>query len=53
MPKVAPWNSTKEDHYHDNTKCGPGSEIPPHNRLPGTGNKPKCKDCAKLDSEGK
>jgi len=53
MPKVAPWNSTQENHYHDNTKCGPGSEIPKHNRVEGTGGKEKCKDCAKLDSEGK
>jgi hypothetical protein len=64
MPKAYPWNSVKEPHHHDNTKCGPGSEIPAHNRVAGTGGKPLCKDCAKLnqvripakpnaDSEGK
>jgi hypothetical protein len=53
MPKVIPFHSAKEYHHHDNSKCGPGSEIPPHNKLSGTGGKPLCKDCSKLDSEGK
>lgn len=51
--KKSPWHSKNEPHYHDNDKCGPGSEIPSHNRVNGTGNKPLCKDCAKLDKEGK
>jgi hypothetical protein len=51
--KTFAWNSIKENHHHDNTKCGPGSEIPSHNRQSGTGGKPLCKDCAKLDREGK
>jgi hypothetical protein len=53
MPKTNPWHSLKENRYHDNTRCGPGSEIPAHNRVPGTGNKPHCTDCTKLNSEGK
>ncbi len=53
MPKTTPWYSTKENHHHNNTKCGPGSEIPSHNKVQGTGGKPLCKDCAKLNSEGK
>jgi hypothetical protein len=48
MAKVAAFHSKKENHYHDNSKCGPGSEIPAHNRVPGTGGHPRCKDCAKL-----
>ena len=52
MPKVAPFHSAKEPHHHDNSKCGPGSEIPPHNKVPGTGGKPLCKDCKKLDDAG-
>lgn len=51
--KTSPWNSVKEAHYHDNTRCGPGSEIPAHNRLPGTGGKRLCRDCASLDAQGK
>ncbi|MGD0464108.1 MAG: hypothetical protein ABSB74_16625 [Tepidisphaeraceae bacterium] len=50
--KTAPFHSKKEPHYHDNSKCGPGSEIPPHNREQGTGGKPLCKDCERLNSRG-
>jgi len=53
MPTTYPWNSIKENHCHNNTKCGPGSGIPPHNRVSGTSNKPLCRDCAKLNNEGK
>ena len=53
MPRAYPWHSIKENHHHDNSKCGPGSEIPPNNRVNGTGGKPLCRDCAKLNSEGK
>ena len=53
MPKTSPWHSIKENHHHNNTKCGPGSEIPQRNRASGTGGKPLCKDCAKLNQEGK
>jgi hypothetical protein len=53
MPKVPAFHSVKENHHHDNSKCGPGSEIPATNRVAGTGGKPLCKDCAKLNGEGK
>ncbi len=53
MPQTNPWHSKKEDRHHDNTLCGPGSEIPAHNREEGTGGKPLCKDCKKLDDDGK
>jgi hypothetical protein len=53
MSLVSPFNSVKENHYHNNNKCGPGSEIPPHNKQSGTGGKPLCRDCAKLNNEGK
>ena len=53
MPKIDPFHSFKENRHHDNSKCGPGSEIPPHNKLSGTGGKPLCKDCSRLDSDGK
>jgi hypothetical protein len=49
MPRTRLWHSAKEDHHHDNTKCRPGSEILQHNRIAGTGGKPLCKECAKLD----
>ena len=53
MPKTHPWHSVKEPHHHNNTKYGPGSEIPPKNRVAGTGGKPICKGCDNLNREGK
>ena len=53
MPQVPAFHSVKENHYHNNSKCGPGSEIPAHNRRPGTGNKQLCADCVKLNAAGK
>lgn len=54
MPKVAAFHRDRPgEKYHDNSKCGPGSEIPPQYRKPGTGGKPHCEDCAKLNKEGK
>ena len=53
MPRVSAFNSVKENHYHNNSKCGPGSEIPPRNKAVGTGGKPLCKDCKKLNDAGK
>jgi hypothetical protein len=52
MPKVAAFHSKDRPHYHNNSKCGPGSEIPAHNRVAGTGGKPLCDDCAKLNAKG-
>ncbi len=51
MAKVPAFNSKNEQHHHDNDKCGPGAEIPAYDRLAGTGGKPKCKNCQKLDGE--
>jgi len=56
MPKVSPFHSNHVPHdktHHDNSKCGPGSEIPAHHRVSGTGGKPLCAHCKKLDDEGK
>jgi hypothetical protein len=39
--------------YHTSNKCGPGSEIPPTNRIKGTGGLKHCTDCMKLNSEGR
>jgi hypothetical protein len=53
MPQVYPWHSIKESVHHNNTRCGPGSEIPAHNRQSGTGAKPLCRDCRDLNAQGK
>jgi hypothetical protein len=54
MPTTSPWHWERDkEKYHNNTRCGPGGQIPPQHRLAGTGGKPLCKDCAKLNSDGK
>jgi hypothetical protein len=49
MPKTGPWHSVEEPHHHNNTQCGPGSEIPQPDRVSGTGGKQECEGCAKLN----
>jgi hypothetical protein len=51
MAKVAPCYSKLETDrkvYHDNDKCQTRDNIQPENRVPGTGGRPKCQECAKL-----
>jgi len=50
MSKVAPFYSIREYHYHDNSRCTHGSEIPVGSRISGTKNKPLCKECASLNA---
>ena len=51
--KVPPWHSKRDPHYHNNNGCTRGTAILPHHREAGTGGKPLCKDCAKLNAVGK
>jgi hypothetical protein len=48
-----PWTSVMSPHYHNNTQCNLGREIQQDNRNFGTGGKPICPSCAKLNREGK
>ncbi len=49
MAKVAPFHSVKQPVHHDNNKCTEGNNIESENRRAGTGGKPKCSHCTKLD----
>jgi len=56
MAKVSPFYSVNEADkpadervYHDQSGCGPGSEIKPGDRRSGTGGYRRCQDCKKLD----
>ena len=49
MSKVAPFHSTKQSVYHDNTKCTEGNNIEKENLRQGTGGKSKCSHCVTLD----
>jgi hypothetical protein len=56
--KIKPWFSTEieqdvEAVHHDNTSCMDGSSIEKNQRRYGTDNRPLCKQCARLDAEGR
>jgi len=58
--KTNPWFSTEakryaeeEVVYHDNTVCMEGDNIPKNHQEQGTGNRPICKQCARLDAAGR
>jgi hypothetical protein len=51
MAKVPAFHSKQTWHrnvYHDNDQCTEGNNIESYNRVPGTGNRPKCEHCARL-----
>jgi hypothetical protein len=49
MAKTSPWHSIKQTVHHDNTKCTEGNNIEAENRRVGTGSKPLCDHCRRLD----
>lgn len=49
MAKTAAFHSIKQNVYHDNTKCTEGNNIEKENLRSGTGGKPKCAHCARLN----
>ncbi|MCE0521538.1 MAG: hypothetical protein LV480_01335 [Methylacidiphilales bacterium] len=57
---ASPWFSTetmpdsdKVAVHHRNTSCKAGKGIEKNHRRYGTDNRPLCKQCARLDAEGK
>lgn len=54
--KTSPWHSVKPSDkpvHHDNTQCTEGNNIEKHYRRDGSGGKPLCQHCDRLDREGK
>lgn len=47
-----PWHSPNSDVYHNNPSCQTGNNIAPENVRQGTGGKPLCEECERLDSAG-
>lgn len=49
MAKVAAFHSTEPNCtvFHDNDACDDGKKL--KTKTPGTGGKPRCADCKKLD----
>jgi hypothetical protein len=55
MAKVAPDHTTSTEYppthrnvYHDHDDCPDGRRILPHDRVSGTGGKPRCDACIRL-----
>lgn len=53
MPQAAPWHSIKQAVHHNNTSCTTGNNIERENLRYGTGGKPLCQECARLNREGR
>jgi hypothetical protein len=47
-----PWHSANSDVYHNNPNCQTGNSIKAENVLQGTGGKPLCGECEKLNNAG-
>jgi hypothetical protein len=47
-----PWHSSNSDVYHNNRNCQTGNSIAPENLQQGTGGKPLCGECERLNSSG-
>jgi hypothetical protein len=46
------WHSSNSDVYHNNTSCQTGNSIAPENVQRGTGDKPLCGECERLNGAG-
>jgi len=53
MSQKSPWYSIKQPHHHNNTECNTGNNIEQENLRQGTGGKPLCHECERLNREGK
>ena len=47
------WHSVKQPICHNNTNCNSGNNIERENVRAGTGGKPLCAECARLNAQGK
>lgn len=53
MPRTNPWHSIMQNRHHNNTRCTEGNNIESQYRRSGTGGKPLCAHCARLNAEGR
>ena len=51
MARTSPWHSIKSEVHHNNTECNTGNNIEVENRREGTGGKPLCEECKKLNEQ--
>lgn len=50
---VPPFNSKNEPFHHNSSNCRLGNRVWPQHRVEGTANKPLCKNCRKLNGDGR
>jgi hypothetical protein len=57
MAKVSAFHTNSPEYppthrnvYHDESECGYGKEIKQEHRVSGTGNRPRCSQCAYLSA---
>jgi hypothetical protein len=46
------WYSANSDVYHNNPNCQTGNSMNPENVRQGTGGKPQCEECQRLNNAG-
>ena len=51
--RTYPWHSIKRPVHHNNTECTEGNNIEPKYRREGTGGKPLCDHCKRLNAQGR
>jgi hypothetical protein len=47
-----PWHSANSEVYHNNPNCQTGNRMNPENVRHGTGGKPLCGECERLNNAG-
>jgi hypothetical protein len=47
-----PWRAADSDVYHNNPNCQTGTSIAPENVRQGSGDKPLCEECERLNGAG-
>jgi hypothetical protein len=47
-----PWYSVNSEVYHNNPNCQTGNSMDPENVRQGTGGKPLCGECERLNNAG-
>jgi hypothetical protein len=47
-----PWHSVNSEVYHNNPNCQTGNSMNPENVRQGTGGKPLCGECERLNKAG-
>jgi hypothetical protein len=52
LKSKGPWHSVNSDGYHNDPNRQTGNSMDPENVQQGTGNKPLCGECERLNSSG-